>query len=258
MSCFNHVAVALTALFLFSGPALADWNPTDPHKMHFPQLPNPQGWDVDITTLFVADDWLCTGSGPVTDIHFWLSAKGDLAQAMQNLIWVNIYSDIPDPDGTGPVFSQPNRQPAPLWSRIFTPNQYAVGPPLNGTQGWYSPGGPEYGVIPIDHQFYWQINITSIVEPFVQQEGNVYWLELHVTPPDVVPTARYGWKTSLDHWNDDAVWSLDGASTQGELRDPATQQSLDMAFVITPEPSAGVAGLALLLLLSATARRRRA
>jgi len=27
--------------------AFADWAPGDPHKMHFPQEPDPYGWDVD-------------------------------------------------------------------------------------------------------------------------------------------------------------------------------------------------------------------
>ena len=26
--------------------ALADWDEGDDHKMHWPQLPDPQGWDV--------------------------------------------------------------------------------------------------------------------------------------------------------------------------------------------------------------------
>jgi len=26
--------------------ALGHWDPCDPHKMHFPQMPDPCGWDV--------------------------------------------------------------------------------------------------------------------------------------------------------------------------------------------------------------------
>jgi hypothetical protein len=46
-----------------------------------------------------------------------------------------------------------------------------------------------------------------------------------------------GWKTSWMHWNDDAVWRLVGGMPWYELTDPITGESLDMAFVITPEPT---------------------
>lgn len=253
MSSTFKVCLAFLTLCALAAPAWADWNPTDPYKMHYPQLPNPNGWDVDITTLFVADDWMCSESGPVTDIHFWLSAKSDLGVGNQNLVWARIYSDIPDPDGTGPLFSQPNRSDL-LFDRIFNPGQYVVTPPESGQQGWYTPGGPEYAVIPQDHSLFWQINITNIVDPLIQQQGSIYWLELHVTPPTGFPQARYGWKTSLQHWNDDAVWSYD-ASFSEELRDPFTLQSLDMAFVITPEPTSLVSALVGLMIVVRRARR---
>ena len=71
-------------LLLVVAPAWADWDPNNSnpkqatnHKMHYPQMPDPNGWDVDVTTGFVADDWRCSQSGPVDDIHFWISAKGD-------------------------------------------------------------------------------------------------------------------------------------------------------------------------------------
>ena len=48
-------------------------------KMHFPQLPDPNGWDVKADGgLCLADDWQCDGTGPVRDIHFWGSWKGDV------------------------------------------------------------------------------------------------------------------------------------------------------------------------------------
>ena len=54
---------------------------------------------------------------------------------------------------------------------------------------------------------------------------------------------EFGWKTSLDHWNDDATYyyTIDGIDPPywNELIDPVQGVSLDMAFVITtiPEPS---------------------
>jgi hypothetical protein len=52
--------------------AIADWEPSDGHKMHFPQMPDPVGWDVNFHDFYLADDWRCSETGPVTDIHFWI------------------------------------------------------------------------------------------------------------------------------------------------------------------------------------------
>jgi len=40
--------------------------------MHYPQLPDTDGWDVDATMpITVVDDWTCSETGWVKDIHFW-------------------------------------------------------------------------------------------------------------------------------------------------------------------------------------------
>ena len=82
-----------------------------------------------------------------------------------------------------------------------------------------------------------------------------YWLGVSAIPfyQDVQET-KFGWKTSIDHWNDDAVWLDDPQDTPPwrELRYPQSEpiesilwgESIDLAFVITPEP----ATLGLLLL----------
>jgi hypothetical protein len=40
------VFTCLAAFCLLAAVASADWFPGDNHKMHFPQLPDAQGWDV--------------------------------------------------------------------------------------------------------------------------------------------------------------------------------------------------------------------
>ena len=48
------------------------WRPGDRHKMHFPQLPDESGWDVRATRpVVLGDDWRCSETGWVKDIHFW-------------------------------------------------------------------------------------------------------------------------------------------------------------------------------------------
>jgi len=216
-------------LFGCAGSAFGDWDEGGPYKMHYPQLPNPVGWDVafwgnwGMVPLELADDWGCTETGPVSDIHFWVSWLGDVVDPIVG-IQAKIYSNNPvGPSG----WSEPDQL---LWSRYFQAGEFAERLYGSGPQGWFDPFIPE--VIPVDHLQYYQINITDISEPFIQQEGEIYWLGLEIVTEFGGPA---GWKTALPpNFMDDAVWRpLDGPWI--ELRDPLTQDSLDFAFVITGE-----------------------
>ncbi|MHC4527609.1 MAG: DUF7901 domain-containing protein [Planctomycetota bacterium] len=204
------------------------WYPGDPYKMHFPQLPDPCGWDVEFA-LMPTDDWLCTETGPVSDIHFWMSWEGDNVGTIEST-YVAIYSD--DPCGSG-GYSEPNEE---LWFRHFSPADFTVRYAGSGDQGWLEP--PDIW-LEHDHAEYYQINITDIAEPFTQEQGTIYWLGVTVVPEQQTPQVSAGWKTSIDHWNDDAVWYyfyLPGGGWR-ELIDPCTGESLDLAFVITGQPA---------------------
>jgi hypothetical protein len=246
--------LAVGAVIFLAAPALADWFPGESSKMHFPQLPDPQGWDVNFETPKVlADDWLCTQSGPVTDIHWWFSSRFD--QLLTDPVFrLSIHDNVPaGVDSTMP-WSHPGDL---LWKGVFTPKVIRYG---EGPQGWYDPNNNEW--VRPDHTVIWQANVENIREPFVQERGKIYWLDISVLP--VTPTVIFrGWKTSLDHFEDDAVVGHlpPEGSTEPifwrELRDP-TGQSLDLAFVITPEPGAVVMLIgAGLIGLAAYARRRR-
>jgi hypothetical protein len=228
--------------------ATADWDPGDPFKMHFPQMPDPFGWDVNTTfPKVLADDWLCTETGPVSDIHFWGSWRDDFVVPIQS-IHLSIHSNIQEgPNGwsiPGELLWQVDLQPG-MWTERFWGE---------GVQGWYDPNTGE--VLPENHFGIYQYNVF-LPEPlwFFQEEGQIYWLDISVTPED--PGAQWGWKTSLDHFEDDAVWAdfpIEGPEDWIELRDPITGESLDMAFVITPAPGAVMLfGIACLI---GTRRRR--
>jgi hypothetical protein len=101
---------------------------------------------------------------------------------------------------------------------------------------------------------------VSIPDPIIQEQGKIYWLDISVDLPGESELGKLGWKTSLNHFEDDAVyWD---PITQGwiELLDPETQQSLDMAFVVSvPEPGTFVLlGMGLLGLGCVSYRKRRA
>lgn len=248
-------------------PALADWDPGDPYKMHYPQMPDPNGWDVWFNSpQAIGDDWRCSQTGPVTDIHFWFSSIGDMPFQMQT-VRVMIFNDVPaGPDS----YSHPEIA-YPAWQRVFAGADVQTRLVSDqGDQGWYEPHKPS--VDPTnpnyqehDHHKYWQANIENITNPFQQTEGETYWLVLNVeaTDQDQQVPAWLGWKTSLQHFEDDAVfWYYDqpsgGSGEWRELVDPVTGKSLDMAFVITPETGnyALVAGLGLVAF--AASRRFRA
>ena len=199
-----------------TGTALADWEPEDGHKMHYPQLPHETGWDVDWGWWPLGDDWQCTEDGPVTDIHFWISWFED---QVLDIPWIDISIWSNNPQGPH-GWSEPLDM---LWQRTFLPHEFQIAGPWPGDQGWLFPWGES---IPHNHQLYFQVNIPEIDDPFEQVEGEIYWLVI------MMPFEQewiVGWKNSLDFFMDHAVWwnyieeawwIIDG---------------IDFAFVITGE-----------------------
>lgn len=245
--------VMLAVAALVAPAALADWDPGDSHKMHYPQLPDPNGWDVEISSWQheIADDWKCSASGPVSDLHFWYSTVKDLPNEM-DWVTVTIYSD----DRSGP-YSKPGEA---LWTRTFDQAlgdfsiRYDVG---TGQQGFFDPQEPWWGHP--DHQLYHQVNIENIVEPFVQTEDTTYWLGIYAYW-EPWPQASVGWKTTQDYFQDGAVFDSDLLSGPENhnwlpLLDPQVGGDgvLELAFVVTPEP----ATLSLLALGGAALLKRR-
>jgi len=232
-----RMSVVLALVMLVATPGLGDWEPQDGHKMHFPQLPDPLGWDVAMTyPKVLADDWQCSESGFVDDVHFWVSWKGDEVGEI-----ANIHLSIHDNDA-----NLPSKPGVEFWSADFGPTDFVIRQAGTGEQGWYNPNTGEW--IPGDHFTFYQINIMHIddkVGAFYQEVESIYWLDISVTVAQagigptngVEPSYEIGWKTSPNHWMDDAVWGDYPEPTWQELLDPITEQSLDLAFVITPEPT---------------------
>jgi hypothetical protein len=270
---------AVTLTLCAAGIARGDWDPGEYHKMHYPQLPDltPTGLDVlatyDPTSTgpqgplwkTLADDFLCTQSGPISDIHFWGSWLND--QVFTGVQFkLSIHADIP---ATPTSFSRPAFPP--LWERVVTPtNQrlYSTLPPPLPPEQFYNPNTGQ--IMGTDRQI-WQYNFTDIVDPFIQEAGRIYWLDVQAIIPSGIPVL-FGWKTTnpteTPHFNDDAVyWDtiLPGPGQlpiEGPLElvypagHPYAGQSMDLAFVITPEPGTSLFLLGGLIGLGISRRRQ--
>ena len=269
-TAIRWMTLGLTVL-LVATVAPADWDPGDSDKMHYPQLPDLEnGFDVldgpynnpisGSGIKILADDWKCSESGPVTDIHVWSSYLNDLrpVPGPNTMFNVAIYDDIPAGDSsTG--YSMPGNL---LWNVYVRPTAERV---YAGdiTEAFYD---PNLGQVIGDDQTCWQYNfLFDEANAFPQEEGKIYWLSVSHTADlngdgivmfdDLMLPAvgwAYGWKTTDRRWNDTAVW-IDAimagpfpqdavppsgsdwnmlARPQGDLMVP-----MDLAFVITPDPA---------------------
>jgi len=272
-------AVVGVALAVLVSAAMADWNPGDAYKWVQPPDLSPAGMDVRVSQFNgIADDFLCTQTGPITDIHIWGSWLNDVLPQGETggpnagalSFDLAIFSDIPaSQSGTG--YSMPDLQNQ-LWGTHFDPGQYTVRPvPPEGPEGWYGPTlEPPSIYLPGNHVGIYQYNFFIDPEDAFFQQGTpeepaVYWLGM-LLPEGTPEGTEFGWKTSPVHWGDDAVVAFvlgfeDESVVFGlplELRyppgHPEMGQSVDMAFVITPEPATmALMGIGLAVLV---ARRR--
>jgi len=202
------------------------------------QLPDTEWTGIDIRCdrndgypRVLADDFLCDQEGPIYDIHFWGSWLWDEKGNIQ-VIHVSIHDDIPQ----GPMgWSQPGDL---LWEMDFFPGEFNEHLFMDVPDGeWFWDPVTGFLIPQADYQI-WQYDIDIPIELCFIQEGTpnnpkVYWLDIWVK----TDFGEFGWKTSVDHWNDDAVYWFDDFPFWWELRypdgHPMHPYSVDMAFAIT-------------------------
>ena len=200
----------------------------------------PNGIDINGTEPYVlADDFLCTQTGPLTDIHVWGSWLYDYLPFGEDPMAVeftlSIHKDIPaGPDND---YSRPGEL---LWIQKFHPGEFEVEKYAEQIEeGFMTP--PDNYVFPADwtcwlYQFKLQPHLAFVQEG-TEDAPIVYWLDVQARPLD--PEAFWGWKTSVEHWNDDAVWGMGPEPYPGpwqELFYPPNHEmggiSIDLAFAL--------------------------
>ncbi|MEN8006566.1 MAG: GEVED domain-containing protein [Candidatus Krumholzibacteriota bacterium] len=234
-------------LLLPVSSVLGDWDPGMPAK--WIQLPDLDITGIDINAspwpdeFILADDFECTEQGYLTEIHLfgsWLDDSTPAGDPGQVMFTLSIHADIPaDQSPTG--FSMPGEV---LWIRDFQAHDFMVRPYMEHIEeGWMNP--PDEYTFPADFTC-WQYNFHIPEEEAFLQEGApgapiVYWLDVKAVPED--GASLFGWKTSLDHWNDDAVWGRGAEPYLGPWEEliypPGHQfggQSIDLAFVLNGVP----------------------
>jgi hypothetical protein len=209
----------------------------------------PMGMDVHATEpIILADDFKCDQVGRITDITIWASWLNDYlpfgvdAGAVEFIL--SFHKDIPDSmSSTG--YSMPGD---PEWWMLFPAGSFSFGVWADSIEeGWFYPPDDSY-LFPGDHVC-WFYNFRINPEEAFRQWGTldepmVYWLDVQAAPLD--PAAVFGWKTSVDHWNDDGVWGDGFEPYFGpwfELRYPPAHEyadsSIDLAFKLVTDPLSG-------------------
>ncbi len=190
---------AVAIAFAIPAAAQDEW---PNHKMHFPQLPDPNGWDVNATEpSCLADDWQCSEAGPIQDLHWWGSWRHDDIGHVMGFI-VTIHNNIPvGPDG----YSIPGD---PMWGPFVIENYEMVPVDPPSPQGWFDPMTGE--VFPQgDHHQYFRYDVLLPEEMwFWQEQGEIYWLRISAMV-DAPGVTAWGWKSTQNHFMDDAVWAPD-------------------------------------------------
>jgi hypothetical protein len=199
--------------------------------------------------FILADDWNCTERTVITAVHVWGSwlddylPNGNDPRAVR--FFLSFHEDIPASESpTG--YSMPGD---PFWRMVFNPLDFEVELWEEQLQeGWLTP--PDIYTWPADTQC-WHYTFPIPDERQWMQRGTpdepkVYWLDVQAVALDGVAT--FGWKTSFQHWNDDAVWGSGVEPYAGpwyELVYPPDHQlvgqSIDLAFAFEWREPVGVA-----------------
>ncbi|UCE59369.1 MAG: hypothetical protein JSU63_18245, partial [Phycisphaerales bacterium] len=179
---------------------LPDLGPTS--MVVFAQSPHAAGTDV-----VAANDFLCTVTGPITEIHVWGGWYQDWLPADLTFV-LSIHDNVSGGDG-GPGDL--------LWLREFSSGEFTVQPYADVPEGFYDPSGDYYEVF-TDTICWEYIFYVPPGEQFTQEgtagDPVTYWLDVQALPLD---EAYFGWKTTTlgNQWGSLSFWAEGSEPTAG-------------------------------------------
>jgi hypothetical protein len=186
----------------------------------------------------LADDFPCTQTGPITQIEFWGSWYGDV-RPEGVLFTLSIHSN-----DLGPP-SHPSGGP-PLWTHTYALEECDPALQQSGVpEGFFIPSTGEYQIGADDEVWRYACPGPDPLE-FTQQgtpqQPVTYWLDVQASYTYPNPGAgSFGWKTSPEHWQDNAVWAIGTEPGPPPLAwspltypsgHPYAGQAIDLAFRI--------------------------
>jgi len=200
---------------------------------------------------FLADDFRCTQTGPITEVRIRSSYLFDEWMDFPPLFNLAIYSDIP---AGAASYSMPGNV---LWEAYLPAvSEEIIG---QGDERYYDPNTGD--IIGLDRDVYEYTFLIPEDEAIVQEEGNIYWLGVgHSFDLDGSTTVdgedegmlqefhwAYGWKTAETQRYDGAVWTdVNSLGSSGDIPAPTGAWRLlepfgvitDLSFTIitTQEP----------------------
>ena len=212
----------------------------------------PNGIDVDASDdiwrpQLLADDFPCTMTGPITDFHIWGSWYHDhppFGNPTAVTFILSIHENLPVGNKSNPYpYSIPGKV---LWLKKFAPGEFQAQEYARLKEGWFVPcAEPQYYDSYADNICWRYTFFINPIEAFIQQQGNIYWLDVQAIPtpePAFPEPIRFGWKDSTTHFMDNAVWATteEPVLVPGPwhtliypLGHPYAGNKIDLAFAIT-------------------------
>jgi hypothetical protein len=217
-----------------------NWPPC-PEPKFFVQPPDtsPNGLDVlaNWPTL-LADDFLCTNSGAITNITIWGSWLNDLDNPRTSFL-LGLWSDAPaDPDVP---YSRPDKLILQWW---FHPGQYFIRQVVGAQERFYDPNQDQ--ILGADTQI-WRYEFPATpTNGFFWQLGRlekprIYWISVTAATTNFL----FGWKSTPHHFLDAAVLGHVDANWTAlqdwkPMHRPGSLQPLDLAFGVATDTRAPV------------------
>ncbi len=191
------------------------------------------GYDVWNNPYVLADDFVCTNAGPISDIHLWGSWQYDQPLTNSITFWLGIYNDMPT-NASNP-FSHPGTNL--LWQQWFTPGQYAETIWTASAQEYFLDPGPTNIIGGDSVVWYYCFYPTNAFQQLgTPTNSKTYWLAAYAQLP-AGTQYRYGWKTTTNVLHDVSVHAFWPGSAPtnnpGWIPTYIVSTPLDLAFKLT-------------------------